>query len=182
MKVQNIRKTATKEAIEEAFTELLRKKKLVDVTIKNITQLASVNRATFYAHYEDKYHLFDEMMKNSANKLIHVHTRDSQQWGKEHISSLFKAAVEYLQQVKSGCPYSYLDLFPLLRTKMLQALKTHLLSIHSLDKFSGIEAFRTIFYSRMIYDAAEILVTEETDLSHIEIVTELSSIIFNEAN
>ena len=50
---RRVRKTKT--AIKNAFIQLLEEKDLEKITIQNITQLADVNRGTFYLHYEDKY-------------------------------------------------------------------------------------------------------------------------------
>lgn len=51
MKVQNIRQTDTKKMIEQSLVDLLKKTSLDQITIKDITLAANVNRATFYAHY-----------------------------------------------------------------------------------------------------------------------------------
>ncbi|MDN6843038.1 MAG: TetR/AcrR family transcriptional regulator, partial [Staphylococcus equorum] len=56
---RRVRKTKT--AIKNAFIQLLEEKDLEKITIQNITQLADVNRGTFYLHYEDKYILLSDM-------------------------------------------------------------------------------------------------------------------------
>ncbi|MDZ5610738.1 TetR/AcrR family transcriptional regulator [Bacillus pseudomycoides] len=179
MKVQNIRRTPTKKLIEEAFTELLRKKDFEKVTIKDITELAKINRATFYAHFEDKYQLFDEMIKDSATEMLKINAKEAKLWNKKQVECLFRGVFEYLQQVKVSCPYSYQNLFPLLRIKMLDALKTHLESLFNLSEFKEIKEFHIFIYSRIIYEAAELLVVEKTNLSQIKIVEEVSVLIFN---
>lgn len=83
MKVQNIRKTSTRQAIVEEFIELLKHKKIEKVTIKDITEQANINRATFYAHFEDKFQLFDEMTKDSATEKLNKHTKDIYTWDKK---------------------------------------------------------------------------------------------------
>lgn len=58
----------TQRAIINAFYELLAKNNLADITVKQICEKATINRGTFYTHFEDKFHLLDycvyEMMKN----------------------------------------------------------------------------------------------------------------------
>ncbi|MGG3449363.1 TetR/AcrR family transcriptional regulator [Domibacillus aminovorans] len=179
MKVQNIRMTATKKLIEEAFTDLLRKKGIEKITIKNITERAKINRATFYAHYEDKYQLFDEMIKGAATELINVHTKEENIWNQKQVTCLTQAVFEYLNQVKMSCPYSYQNLFPLLRMKMLNALKTHLESLFNSNNISEIKEFNILMYSRIIYDAAEVLVVEKTNLTYTEVIEEISEIILD---
>ncbi len=47
----------TRSAIESAFCELILKKDINKITIKDITDHADTNRSTFYTHYEDIYGL-----------------------------------------------------------------------------------------------------------------------------
>lgn len=61
-KVMNVRVTHTKESLAGAFIELVSVKDFEKITIADITQRAKVNRATFYAHFNDKYELLDYMM------------------------------------------------------------------------------------------------------------------------
>ena len=55
--------------IDEAFLELLNKKEIEYITVKEICNKASINRSTFYLHYENIYHLL-EQMENDI--LIHL--------------------------------------------------------------------------------------------------------------
>ena len=45
----------TKKLLVEAFQEVSREKRMSQITVKDITERATVNRATFYAHFTDKY-------------------------------------------------------------------------------------------------------------------------------
>lgn len=51
----------TKKAIRNAFAELLLHKELQEITIKDIAELADINRKTFYAHYAGVYQVVDEI-------------------------------------------------------------------------------------------------------------------------
>ncbi len=58
----------TRMVIKEAFIDLLEKKDISEITIKEICENADINRATFYAHYNDQYDLLrkieDEFLDN----------------------------------------------------------------------------------------------------------------------
>ena len=61
-KVTEDRRTRkTKAAIEKAFLELMTKKDISKITIRDITDKADTNRSTFYTHYEDIYDLLDSI-------------------------------------------------------------------------------------------------------------------------
>mgnify|MGYP002619860690 CR=1 FL=1 len=55
-KKQDLRVIKTLEAIRNALIQLMEEKGFEAVTIKDITEKARINRSTFYAHYQDKYH------------------------------------------------------------------------------------------------------------------------------
>lgn len=50
---------ATREAFITAFFQLARKKKISQITIREITDLAGYNRTTFYRYFEDVYALIE---------------------------------------------------------------------------------------------------------------------------
>ncbi|MBW4841324.1 MAG: TetR/AcrR family transcriptional regulator, partial [Paenibacillaceae bacterium] len=54
----------TRQLLMQAFMELLEQKKNVSsITIQEITTYATVNRSTFYAHFEDKFTFLESWMR-----------------------------------------------------------------------------------------------------------------------
>lgn len=51
----------TKKAIKNAFADLMSKKELTDITVKNIAEAADVNRKTFYNYYNGVYDVVNEI-------------------------------------------------------------------------------------------------------------------------
>lgn len=59
-KVQSdLRVQRTHKLIQEALLDLTVEKGFANVTVRDITQKAGINRATFYRHYQDKFDLLD---------------------------------------------------------------------------------------------------------------------------
>ena len=52
----------TRELIQRAFLELLQERGFEAIRVQDIAERATINRATFYAHFEDKYALFDALL------------------------------------------------------------------------------------------------------------------------
>ena len=50
----------TKERLRQALTQLLLEKDIHDITVRELTDLADVNRGTFYTHYKDIYDLLEQ--------------------------------------------------------------------------------------------------------------------------
>ncbi|MEB7725186.1 TetR/AcrR family transcriptional regulator [Mammaliicoccus fleurettii] len=59
----------SKKAIKNAFIQLLKEKNIEYITIQQISDLADVNRGTFYLNYEDKYALLEEMEDEQIEKI-----------------------------------------------------------------------------------------------------------------
>ncbi len=47
--------------IKQSFVKLLKAKPIAKITIKEICEEADINRATFYAHYQDQYDLLQQI-------------------------------------------------------------------------------------------------------------------------
>ncbi|WP_238883894.1 TetR/AcrR family transcriptional regulator [Clostridium sp. YIM B02551] len=62
--------TKTHTLIQEAFLSLANKKAFEDITVKDISEKASINRATFYAHFEDKYDLLDSFISDKFMTIV----------------------------------------------------------------------------------------------------------------
>ena len=55
----------TREQLKRALTQLLLEKPVREITVRELTDRADVNRGTFYAHYTDLYDML-EQMENEA--------------------------------------------------------------------------------------------------------------------
>lgn len=58
---QDRRVRKSQSAIRHAFIDLLHKYELEQITVQQISDLADVNRSTFYTHYIDKYDLLEKL-------------------------------------------------------------------------------------------------------------------------
>ena len=57
MKLEDRRVRRTKQLIKQSLIELMHEKPFKDITVKDITERADLNRGTFYLHYVDIYDL-----------------------------------------------------------------------------------------------------------------------------
>lgn len=76
--VMDLRVKKTRNSIINAFLKLREKKPLERITVKELADLAQVNKATFYLHYKDVYHLSEtlenELFENVFNSIEHPHS------------------------------------------------------------------------------------------------------------
>lgn len=164
LKVRNIRTTRTRESIFEALFELMEEKDFDKITIQNLTERAQINRATFYAHFQDKYELLDEIIKKSAEELIQQHTNGVCAFTKDNMMHLVFAAFEYHQQVKKKCRRNYNKIIPLLSSKLVIALKRYL-DLCMQDINSDERTLYAQIYANMINEAVTLHTAEQTKLT-----------------
>ncbi|MBM7634246.1 TetR/AcrR family transcriptional regulator [Geomicrobium sediminis] len=148
-----------------------------NITIKNITEKANVNRVTFYAHFDDKYQLFDDMIYKTICKDIYEKAGKLQELDRNHIEILYTSIHAFLNTIVENCPYSYIKLFPLLRIKMIDVLKMHSDS-KTIETEMKMDSFRSIMISSMLYEAAEISILKKSNLSQKELLKQLNNFIF----
>lgn len=66
----DIRVEKTEKAIRNAFIELRSQKALEKITVKELCQLAYINKSTFYSHYEDIYALSDALEIETVDSIL----------------------------------------------------------------------------------------------------------------
>ena len=94
----------TDKAILQAMVSLLKKKSFEKITVQDILEETPVTRATFYAHYHDKYELVEKMLdqflvgQGTANEKIHATFPES---FREIVQSSFWNNMEYAQALIS---------------------------------------------------------------------------------
>lgn len=126
-KARNIRMTQTKQSLINAFFNLASKKDFEKITIADLTRGAQVNRATFYAHFNDKYDLIDFIMGDFASASIENHTSGVEKFDLDSIHQLVLAVCDFYQQPNIECRSSYGGLvLPQMKEKILDELKIFL--------------------------------------------------------
>lgn len=66
----DLRGERTKKNIKEAFLKLRKKKPIEKISIREISELAMINKSTFYRYYEDIYQLSDEIENAVLDKCL----------------------------------------------------------------------------------------------------------------
>jgi AcrR family transcriptional regulator len=72
MKPIDRRITRTQSAIQEALFSLLEQRSIDKITIQDVTNLANVNRSTFYLHYIDIYQLLEQVETDILSTIMDI--------------------------------------------------------------------------------------------------------------
>lgn len=86
----------TKRQLRQALTSLMMEKSVSEITVREIAELADVNRGTFYAHYKDVSDLLSQLEENVFRRLDEISVADSSDnWD--------ETTVDYLEDIMTRC-------------------------------------------------------------------------------
>lgn len=93
----------TRSLILQAFGELLAEKSFDAISVQDVTDRAQINRATFYAHYVDKFELLDRWISQIFMQEMEKRTLDACHYTPENLKNLILAVCEFLSNMHSEC-------------------------------------------------------------------------------
>ncbi|WP_053364802.1 TetR/AcrR family transcriptional regulator [Bacillus sp. FJAT-27245] len=99
----------TRKLIMEAFIELSGKKEFKDITINDITAEATVNRATFYKHFADKYELLEKVLSEVLMINFDSNILDQNNFNQEVVTSIFTSITNFQKSLSNRCHRGYED-------------------------------------------------------------------------
>jgi AcrR family transcriptional regulator len=97
----------TRKLLLDAFLTLMAEKRYEEITIQDIATRATVNRATFYAHYVDKCALVDDFIRETFAQTLCRHQTVSTDSTREYLYSLFLAVTDHWTKTNAECPQDY---------------------------------------------------------------------------
>ena len=86
----------TRQLIVRAFEELVAEKGHTGLTVQEIAERATVNRATFYAHFRDQYELFDNFISEAFQQELRRRLPPSAGFDKETLRALIRTVYDYI--------------------------------------------------------------------------------------
>ena len=94
----------TRHLLQQAINELLREKEFHNITVQDITNRAEVNRATFYAHFEDKFALLNYSVREEFLEALGRRSSTWDVYTLTNLRSLVMVVYEFLSLFSGRCP------------------------------------------------------------------------------
>jgi AcrR family transcriptional regulator len=99
----------TRRLIMDSFIELSAKKEFKDITVKDITTEAMINRATFYYHFEDIYDLLEKALSEVLLVNLNGDFYKSDKLNEEAFVRIFIAITNFQKSLSNRCHRGYED-------------------------------------------------------------------------
>lgn len=100
--VRDPRIRRTRQLLQGALRTLMQTKSFEEISVQDITDAATVNRATFYDHYADKFALLDALAAGGFHQLLHERQVDYDGTCPAAASAIIRATCDYLVQMHEG--------------------------------------------------------------------------------
>lgn len=110
----------TRKLIIDAFMGLMAEKDFEDITVQDIAVRATVNRATFYDHFVDKYALVDELTREGFTQTLQQRKATHALSVEDQLRHLFLTVCDYLRMLQTHCKHG--PLFDSLAEARIKAL------------------------------------------------------------
>lgn len=118
----DLRVKRTRKLLKDAFVELLSERSFNSISVQDIAERAMVNRATFYLHFEDKYRLFDFMMRDMFRQIVDKHLPAGSTFSRSNLRLLILATLEAFEEINQRCTQPH-EVHAALRPLVLAAVQ-----------------------------------------------------------
>ncbi|MDK2966966.1 MULTISPECIES: TetR-like C-terminal domain-containing protein [Lacrimispora] len=103
MQKQDRRIRKTQKLLKESLLELMEKKDFKNISVKDITELADLNRGTFYLHYADTYSLLQEMESEVLKDFQNMVNDYREAFIKASLMPVIIPIIQYIEENKKIC-------------------------------------------------------------------------------
>jgi AcrR family transcriptional regulator len=117
----------TRQLLQDALRRLLQEKEFDKISVQDITEAATLNRATFYAHYPDKFALLEEFIRVSFLKLLKQRNVQFDGSCPSAFRAIILAVCDYLIDVEASLFSKQHQFQPFLQATVIDQLRAVLL-------------------------------------------------------
>lgn len=108
----------TRQLLQQALMDLMREKSFQAITVQDIAERATVNRVTFYAHFEDKYALLEYTVREMIRQRLRSQVPEGSPLNPENLARLILTVCEFVAEMGRQCPPPHGQLEPLMEKQI----------------------------------------------------------------
>ena len=117
----------TRQLLKQALSDLLAEKAFQEITVQDIADRATVNRVTFYAHFEDKYDLISSVIRDGFIERLEAFLPPSSALSAENLHVLCRVVLESIGEAHRQCRPADARYGPLFESVVQEALNAFIL-------------------------------------------------------
>lgn len=117
----------TRQMLFQAFQDLLKEKSFDTISVQDIAERSTVNRATFYDHFTDKFALLDGMMGERFSTLCASRMIEADGTCEKGLKQLILAVCDFLAEASSGCQKHQRQFEPIVESRVKSAVREFLM-------------------------------------------------------
>jgi AcrR family transcriptional regulator len=172
----------TRQLIQQAFMDLFHEKSFEEITIQEIADRATINRVTFYAHFQDKFALLEYTIRDLIRQRLYKQLPEGIPFSRESLAQLILTVCEFLTEIQRVCPPPHGQMDALMekqiKAELYEILHSWLIEITPVDTNAGPTLEQTAMVtSWAIYGAAAQWVKEKREKSADEYVQQVLPLI-----
>ncbi len=108
----------TRSLILQSFSDLLAQKGFESISVQDVTGRAEINRATFYAHFTDKYKLLDYWVSQMFMQETEKRMLNACHYTLDNLRNLILAVCEFLASLHRECAQPHPQFESLVETQI----------------------------------------------------------------
>lgn len=93
----------TRQMLIQALTGLIKEKGFQAISVQDLSERAGINRATFYAHFQDKFALLEYFIREGFQEEINQRMLNSCQFSLLNLRTVIVAVCEFVTKAHSNC-------------------------------------------------------------------------------
>lgn len=117
----------TRQLLQDALRNLLKQKEFDKISVQDITEAATVNRATFYAHYEDKFALLGELIRITFLDLLEQRNATFDGGCSTAFQVIILAVCDYLSELQKSHSFNQHQFEPFVEATVIDQIHIVLL-------------------------------------------------------
>lgn len=117
----------TRKLLQDALISLLAEKTFHTISVQDIAERATLNRATFYAHFEDKFALMDYVVRETFREVVENKVGASSSFTANKLHLLVVTVCEFIGGFHGECAPTAGNFEPPIEAKVQDELQTFIL-------------------------------------------------------
>ena len=132
----------TRKLLQDALVSLLAEKSFRSISVQDIAERATLNRATFYAHFEDKFALMDHLVRETFREEVKTKVGASSSFTANKLHLLVATVCEFIGVFHGHCAPTTGNIEPPIEAKVQDELQIFILDWLRHDPYRSFASIR----------------------------------------